>query len=100
VGDAARVDFERIVALKPDLVLARKSGNSAADAGRLESLGYPAFVSEPAARRLRLLRAIGALAGTAAASAAAEFERKSPRCAAATRWRARCGCSPDLAQAV
>jgi iron complex transport system substrate-binding protein len=80
VGDAARVDFERIVALKPNLVLAWKSGNSAADVGRLESLGYPAFVSEPArlADVPRLLRAIGALAGTqpAAASAAAQFERE------------------------
>jgi iron complex transport system substrate-binding protein len=80
VGDAARVDFERIVALKPDLVLAWKSGNSAADVGRLEGLGYPAFVSEPArlADVPRLLRAIGALAGTlpAAGKAAAEFERE------------------------
>ena len=80
VGDAARVDFERIVALKPDLVLAWKSGNSAADVARLENLGYPAFVSEPArlADVPRLLRAIGALAGTlpAAGKAAAEFERE------------------------
>jgi iron complex transport system substrate-binding protein len=80
VGDAARVDFERIVTLKPDLILAWGSGNSAADVGRLESLGYPAFVSEPArlADVPRLLRAIGALAGTlpVAASAAAEFERE------------------------
>lgn len=80
VGDAARVDFERIVALKPDLVLAWKSGNSAADVARLESLGYPAFVSEPArlADIPRLLRAIGALAGTlpAAGKAAQEFERE------------------------
>ena len=80
VGDAARVDFERIVALKPDLVLAWRSGNSAADVGRLEGLGYPALVSEPArlADVPRLLRAIGALAGTqpAARKAAAEFERE------------------------
>ena len=80
VGDAARVDFERIVALKPDLVLAWKSGNSAADVARLENLGYPAFVSEPArlADVPRLLHAIGALAGTlpAADKAAAEFERE------------------------
>jgi iron complex transport system substrate-binding protein len=80
VGDAARVDFERIAALKPDLILAWKSGNSAADVGRLESLGYPAFVSEPArlADIPRVLNAIGALAGTgpAAGRAAAEFERE------------------------
>jgi iron complex transport system substrate-binding protein len=74
------VDFERVVALKPDLILAWKSGNSVADVSRLESLGYPAFVSEPA--RLsdipRLLKAIGALAGTqhAAGAAASEFERE------------------------
>jgi iron complex transport system substrate-binding protein len=80
VGDAARVDFERIAALRPDLVLAWKSGNSTADVARLEGLGYPAFVSEPA--RLsdipRVLLAIGALAGTlpAAGKAAAEFERE------------------------
>jgi iron complex transport system substrate-binding protein len=79
VGDAARVDFERIAALKPDLVLAWKSGNSPADVERLEQLGYPAYVSEP--RRLadigRQLRAIGTLAGTRAAGekAAVEFER-------------------------
>jgi len=80
VGDAARVDFERIAALKPDLILAWKSGNSAADVGRLEGLGYPAFVSEPArlADIPRLLNAIGALAGTspAAGKAASEFERE------------------------
>ena len=80
VGDAARVDFERIVALKPDLILAWKSGNSAADVDRLEGLGYPAFVSEPArlADIPRLLRAIGVLAGTgpAASEAAVDFERE------------------------
>jgi iron complex transport system substrate-binding protein len=80
VGDAARVDFERVVALKPDLVLAWKSGNSSADVARLEGLGYPAFVSEPArlADIPRLLLAIGALAGTPAAAgkAAGEFEQE------------------------
>ena len=79
VGDALRVDFERIVALKPDLVVAWRSGNAAADVERLEQLGYPVHVSEP--RRLadipRQLRAFGTLAGTAAAAgrAAAHFER-------------------------
>ena len=79
VGDAARVDFERIAALRPDLVLAWRSGNSPADVERLERLGFPAYVSEP--QRLvdiaRHLRAIGTLAGTrgAADKAAADFER-------------------------
>lgn len=80
VGDAARIDLERIVALKPDLVLAWSSGNPQRDVARIEALGYPAFVSEPA--RLpdipRLLRAIGSLAGTrgAAEKAARDFERE------------------------
>lgn len=79
VGDAVQVNFEHIAALRPDLVLAWRSGNAVADVERLEQLGYPAYVSEP--RRLadiaRHLRAIGTLAGTrtAADKAAAEFER-------------------------
>jgi iron complex transport system substrate-binding protein len=80
VGDAARVEFERVAALKPDLILAWKSGNPPADVERLESLGYPAFVSEPArlADIARVLRAVGALAGTSAdaGNAAASFERE------------------------
>ncbi len=79
VGDAARIDVERVIALEPDLILAWKSGNQAGDIERLERLGYAVFVSEPA--RLsdipRLLRAIGTLAGNAPAAerAAAAFEQ-------------------------
>jgi iron complex transport system substrate-binding protein len=79
VGDASRIDVERVIALKPDLVLAWRSGNPAGDVERLQRLGLPVFVTE--ATRLsdiaRLLRTIGELAGTGAhaASAAAAFER-------------------------
>ena len=79
IGDAARVDIERIAMLRPDLVLAWKSGNQAGDVETLERLGQVVFVTEPA--RLtdipRLLRAIGALAATAPAAerAAATFEQ-------------------------
>jgi iron complex transport system substrate-binding protein len=79
VGDAVRVDAESILALKPDLVLAWRSGNPPAEVGRIEQVGFPVFVTEPS--RLsdipRLLRAIGALAGTGppAEAAAAGFER-------------------------
>jgi iron complex transport system substrate-binding protein len=78
VGDASRVDLERVIALKPDLILGWQSGNPAGDLERLERLGFPVFVTEP--RRLsdiaRLLRTIGALAGTgqAADAAAKAFE--------------------------
>ncbi|HSQ03472.1 MAG TPA: helical backbone metal receptor [Burkholderiales bacterium] len=79
IGDAARIDLERVLVLKPDLVLAWKSGNPASDIAALERLGYPVYVSETA--RLedvpRVLRAIGALAGTmqSAEKAATAFER-------------------------
>jgi iron complex transport system substrate-binding protein len=70
IGDAARIDVERIIMLKPDVILAWKSGNHAADMARLEQLGFPVFVTEPS--RLsdtpRLLHAIGTIAGTAAAA--------------------------------
>ncbi|MBI2296868.1 MAG: cobalamin-binding protein [Betaproteobacteria bacterium] len=79
IGDAARVDVERVLALRPDLVLAWKSGNQAGDVGRLERLGLAVFVTEPArlADIPRVLRAIGLLAGTAPAAerTAVDFER-------------------------
>lgn len=79
VGDASRVDVERIVALKPQLVLAWKSGNQAGDIRKLSRLGHAVFVTEPVhlADIARLLRAIGALAGTEAAAerAARAFEQ-------------------------
>ena len=78
VGDAARIDLERVLVLKPDLVLGWRSGNPAGDLGRLERRGFRVFVTEP--RRLedipRILRLVGTLAQTqdVAESAAARFE--------------------------
>ena len=89
VGDATRVDLERIVAIDPDLVLAWKTGNPAHDIERIERLGFPVFVTEP--RRLadiaRLIRTIGALTGSEAhaESAAVAFERE--LAALRTRYR-------------
>jgi len=78
VGDAFRVDLERVLSLSPDLVIGWLSGNSAADVARLESLGTPVYLSEPArlADIAELLRAVGRLAGTGpvAMRAASEFE--------------------------
>lgn len=66
VGDAAGLDFERILALQPDLVLAWGSGNRGADVERLERLGLAVLVLEP--RRLedipRHIRMLGVLLGT------------------------------------
>jgi iron complex transport system substrate-binding protein len=80
VGDASRIDLERVLTLKPDLVLGWQSGNPAGDLERIERLGLRLFVSEP--RRLpdiaRLIRTIGALAGTSAVAdkAAAAFDNE------------------------
>lgn len=77
VGDGGKIDAERILALKPDLIIGWHSGNSAADIATLERLGIPVFLTEP--RRLgdipRLLETIGKLAGTelAATKAADDF---------------------------
>lgn len=69
VGDGARVDIERILTLKPELVLAWKSGNQAGDIARLEKLGIVVWVSEPSrlADIARLLRDTARLAGVAEA---------------------------------
>ncbi len=91
IGDASRIDLERVLSLKPDLVVAWKTGNHAADFERLEQLGLAVFVAEPAtlASIPRLVRAIAALAGSAAPAeqAAEEFERGIA--ALAARYRAR-----------
>lgn len=80
VGTSARLDVERILALRPDLVVAWHSGNPVQEVDRLERLGITVFVAEP--RRLadipRLLRTLGELAGSNAVAdaAAADFTRQ------------------------
>lgn len=80
VGDAFRLDWERIVALKPDLVLAWGSSLSARDRAAFTKLGLKLLVLEP--RRLedipRGLRLLGVLAATVgeAEAAASTFERQ------------------------
>ncbi|ANQ86680.1 putative vitamin B12 transport protein [Azoarcus olearius] len=66
VGGYASVDLEAVVALRPDLVIAWKSGNRNTHLDRLTALGIPVFINEP--RRLDdvagSLRSLGRLAGT------------------------------------
>lgn len=73
VGDAMRADMERIIALKPDLIVGWKSGNNPAQLERLRALGLPVFDSEP--RQFDdiagSLERLGALAGTVEGRAAA-----------------------------
>ena len=79
IGDASRFDAERLLALKPDLVLGWKSGNPAVEIERIEKLGLRVFVTEIAQLGDigRVLRAIGALADSAqGAGAARDFDRE------------------------
>jgi len=77
IGDSAAIDVERIMALKPDVVLAWMSGNPPAEIARLEQLGLRVFATEP--RSLAVIAddiaLLGRLAGTerTAAAAAAQF---------------------------
>lgn len=78
IGDSSRIDLERVLSLKPDLVVAWGSGNPRADIAHLQRLGLPVFVSEP--RRLQDIaddmRKLGHLTGAdvAAEAAARAFE--------------------------
>ena len=80
IGDNAQIDIERVVALKPDLLVAWQSGNTARQLEQLAKLGVPIFYSEP--KKLdqvadSLLR-FGQLLATesTAQAAAAEFRAK------------------------
>ncbi len=68
VGGYTSVDMEKVVALKPDLVVAWKSGNRDAHLDKLRGLGIPVFINEP--RKIedvaRSLSQMGRLAGTEA----------------------------------
>lgn len=47
VADGSRLDLERIIDLKPDVVISWKSGSNAHQIQRLKSLGLTVFESEP-----------------------------------------------------
>jgi iron complex transport system substrate-binding protein len=86
VGGSAALDLERIVALKPDLVVGWRSGNPAAAIERLSKFGVPVFLSEP--RRLddvaSDIERLGVLTGsTTAGSVAASFRAEVQRLRAA-----------------
>lgn len=78
VGDAFRVDAERILQLRPDLVLAWVSGTPQPTITRLRSLGLDVreFTTQRIADVPRVVRELGELAGTQATAeqAAARFD--------------------------
>jgi iron complex transport system substrate-binding protein len=80
VGGYERIDLEAVIALRPDLVLAWESGNSASHVARLKAVGLKVAVTE--ARRIEdvpaELERLGALAGAgvAARAVAAGFRER------------------------
>jgi iron complex transport system substrate-binding protein len=87
IGDSAQLDLERILALKPDLIVVWKNGNAQRQLDKLLRLGIPVFYNEP--RKLadiaRSIEQLGRLTGTetvalpaarAFAARAAELRRR------------------------
>lgn len=80
VGSDAQIDIERVLALKPDLLVVWKSGNTARQLEQLKTLNIPIFYSEP--QKLddiaTSVTRLGQLLGTdaAAQTAAADYRRK------------------------
>ncbi|CUI08166.1 cobalamin-binding protein [Massilia antarctica] len=80
VGDNSQIDIERVLALKPDLLVVWQSGNTARQLEQLRQLGIPMFYSEPARMdqvAASMLR-FGQLLGTepVAQAAAASFRAR------------------------
>ena len=91
VGSYNKLDFERVLALKPDLLVIWHSGNPARQVEQLERLGIPVFHSEPG--RLdqigeSLLR-LGRLLGTEPAAQAAARDYRARIAALKARYAAR-----------
>lgn len=73
VGGVSALDLERVITLKPDLVVVWGSGNSATQIARLRALGIPVFESEPRdfATIASSIERLAQLAGTDAVGRAA-----------------------------
>ena len=91
VGDVNALDLERLVALKPDLVIVWGSGSPRAQLDVLAALGMPVYASEP--RSLddigAAIERFGALAGTSADAGAAARRYRERLAALRARWRGR-----------
>ena len=76
IGDSALLDLERIVSLKPDLILVWQHGNAQRQLDKLLSLGIPVFYNQPnrLADIARSIEQLGRLAGTEATASAVARE--------------------------
>ncbi len=66
VGGYAKTNLEKILELKPDLVIAWESGNSDASVARIQELGFPVYIDQPKEIDdvAKSIRDIGVLSGT------------------------------------
>jgi iron complex transport system substrate-binding protein len=91
VGSYPNVDLERVVSLKPDLVVGWPGGNAPAQLERLRALGLTVYRSDP--RRIEDVAAnikrLGVLAGTPAQADAAAAKFRHRHRELAQRYRAR-----------
>jgi iron complex transport system substrate-binding protein len=80
IGDAFRVDLERLLALRPDVVLVWESGNPAPMLERVRALKLPvvSFQTQRLEHVATALREIGRIAGSSeiAERAAVDYERR------------------------
>ena len=88
IGSNSQIDLERVIAMKPDLLIVWQSGNTARQIAQLQSLGIPVFHSEP--RKLdevatSLLR-FGQLLGTEQTAQAAAAQYRAKLAALQTRY--------------
>jgi iron complex transport system substrate-binding protein len=80
IGSDAQIDLERVVALRPDLLVVWQTGNTERQLSQLKSLKIPIFYSEPkklddvATNLLRLGRLMGT--DTEAQAAARDYRQK------------------------
>ncbi|WP_371874401.1 cobalamin-binding protein [Duganella rivi] len=83
IGSDAQIDMERVLALRPDLLVVWQTGNTERQLAQLKSLGIPIFYSEP--KKLEevatSLTRLGQLLGTdaAAQAAARDYRQKIAR---------------------
>ena len=91
IGSDAQIDLERVLALRPDLLVVWQSGNTARQIEQLKSLGVPVFYSEP--KKLEQvatsLTRLGQLMGTEAAAQAAAQDYRQKIAALSARYAGR-----------
>lgn len=91
VAGSAGIELERVLALRPDLVVAWRFESNRAGLDRLEKLGVPVFHSEP--RRLaqiaEQIEALGRLAGTEATATPAAARLQAGLAALQARYAGR-----------